>query len=226
MDNLISNMLLLRKAKPLTQAQMGKIMRKSAPLVSLIENGERKPDMGALLHFMEYFSISEEDLRQKALSPMDAMLLARNAPSFESYMQEAEGDRHIMALAPDIHIVQEDEIKYMPSATSGGVQQYDSIIGSRINDLLKKHHTNRTRYAKERLGVTVRTLQRMISGDITVSFAAAATIAEDHGESLDYFRIGQLPAGHMIEQNKLLQEQVAEQSRVIAGLLKKLEKCK
>jgi len=73
-----------------------------------------------------------------------------------------------------------------------------SFVGAVIDKILDEHQTPRTEYPTKVLGMTPRTLQRIMKGDIRPSFVTVLQIAEDHGVSLDVFRTKPLPKGHLL----------------------------
>lgn len=62
MDNLGESLIKLRKAKNLTQEQMGKIFNVSAQAVSKWEKGRSEPDIATLLAICKFFNVSLEEI--------------------------------------------------------------------------------------------------------------------------------------------------------------------
>lgn len=214
MDNAYKNIKLIRKASGLTQGQLGHITNKSTPSISLFEKGAQPPDEIWMSIFLDFFQISEEQLRENEIAPFEAMLIAKRVENkLSKYRKQKETDP-IADLSP----VNEVKQPYKAIPAKNYRKQSHSWIGQKIDELLSKHKTNRTHYANDRLGISVRTLQRVISGEIAPDFYLVATIAQDHAESLDFFREGQLPKGHMITEISLLKQRVADLEKIIEHL--------
>ncbi len=91
-------------------------------------------------------------------------------------------------------------------------------VGKVIDGILTKHHTPRARYAEQSLNRDPRTLQRIIKGDIMADFATILQVVMDHGESLELFRTGPLPKGHLLSQIKDKELIIATQQALIEAL--------
>lgn len=97
-------------------------------------------------------------------------------------------------------------------------EEFSKEVGQTVNNILNKHRVNRTKYAQERLGITLRSLQRIITGESSAAVEILVKIAEDFAESLDNFRTKPLPAGHMLQLLDEREKRIREQEKVIDAL--------
>ena len=71
MNYFSKNLLLLRKKFGVTQTQLGKVVDKQPTTIGNWENGASYPDLDELLHLIQFFGISFEDLTQKDFSKLE-----------------------------------------------------------------------------------------------------------------------------------------------------------
>lgn len=204
MKNLQKNMKALRRAKGYTQEQMAEIMRTSKVVYNYYENGSRNMSDDTLSKFAHYFNIMPGKLAEDELSDTELAALAENALPFAEYAAN---------FMPGY--VNEHDAKYSaPGDVVLTKAEAGRHIGSVIEAMMEKHRTNKGELAQY-LDVTIRSLQRWVSGEQIPSVEMVVKIAEYHGESMDLFRNTILMPGHYLQRIKDLEMLVSKQEKII-----------
>ena len=93
MNYFSKNLLLLRKKFGITQTQMGKVVDKQPSTIGNWENGVSYPDLNELVHLIQFFGISFEELTQKDFSKLEVTedISKRNKSGYQVIQLSAKG---------------------------------------------------------------------------------------------------------------------------------------
>lgn len=99
-------------------------------------------------------------------------------------------------------------------------------VAATTKNLLEKHKVDKGQLARERLSKSRQVLYRRLTGETKVSLEEAIMICEDLGESMDVYRTGPLPKGHMLTEINLQRDMINSQKEVIKRLHLELSELK
>lgn len=203
------NLKTLRESFRLTQSQLADEIGSTKSTISKFESGELEVKPVWKNRIANYFGVDITQMRTREFSYREAETLAQRGVQYSN--------ESILAEEPA-------EYNASKNTSTGESFQRDIAVhtGAVIDTILTKHHTPKNKYAQEALGRDPRTLQRIIKGEIMADFWIILRVVQDHGESLELFRTGPMPKGHLLAQLADKETIIATQKQLIAQLSKNL----